>query len=145
MVTQALRRRFILISAGLFFAVALTVVVIVIPVVKADTFPGATPRVAVYAFMFIAALNVLLGGCLMAAVRKGGERSEKALLVAVGVLGLLLAVPLLDAAVAYAGEGRGMQFASGFLSTCVVAELGAAVLALVGTFLHRELVGGDAA
>jgi hypothetical protein len=83
-------------GAGLFLVVAATLVVVVIPAVAKDTSPHATPGPAVKAFIVSVVLHGFLGAFMLWRTR-GGK-----LPVVAGVFGLLLGLPLLGAAAAFA-------------------------------------------
>jgi hypothetical protein len=145
MVSEAGWRRILRVGAGIFFAIAATLVVVVIPPMRTDTFPQATPDRAIPAFIVIAILHVLLGGALLAAVspRLRGV-TGRLLLGAMGLLGLLFGLALQDAAAAYAGHGPGMLVATVALFACVGGDLIAGALALAAAFLRgRNLARAD--
>ncbi len=109
----------------------------VIPPVKTDAFPAATPDQAVPAFEVSAVLHFLLGAIVLGFVKWRGNRAGKVSLVVVGMVGLLLGLILLDAASAYAGHGVGMRMATVLLFTCIGADVAAMALVLIAAFSAR--------
>lgn len=140
MANEAVRYRLLLIAAGIFFVVAAIVGVGVIPAVKTDTYPQATPDSAISAFIVSGILHVVLGVLVLALILRRGKQAGKVQLGAVGLLGLLLGIPLLDAASAYAYHGPGMWVATVALFACAGGDLVAGILAFTAAFLHgRDL------
>jgi hypothetical protein len=130
-------RSSLLTCAALLIAVALVVAAGVIPPVKADTFPGATPEGAVPAFWGCVVLSLLAATVLgFIAIRTKGRSSlSTTFLVLLAFLVLLLAFALTDAAFAYHSEGPAMQTAAILLFLCSAADLLAAVLVITTAFL----------
>jgi hypothetical protein len=144
MLSEGAWRRVLWIASGLFFGVAAVIVLAVIPSVKSDASPAATPERAVPAFTVNMVLQALLGAVLLALAARQGGRPARVALSVTGLLGLLLGLFLLDASDAYAGHGPGMHGATLALLGCVVADWCAAVPALAAAFL-RGRSSGDAA
>lgn len=131
-------RRCVIVSAGLLTAVALTLVVAVIPPVKADLFPLATPQRAAIGFWVHAALAVASAVALAfmsfrATVR---TRSSTALLSALAVIAILLALALTDAAFAFGGHGAAMQPVCRILFLCAAVEVLTAALIIAAARLR---------
>jgi len=120
----------LLISAALIVAVALVVAAGVIPPVKADTFPDATPESAVPAFWANVLIGLLMAVILaVTAIRTSGRsRRSTVMLTVVAALVLILAFALNDAALAYKAEGPPMRSATTLLFLCAAVDLLAAVL-----------------
>jgi hypothetical protein len=128
------------ISSFLLLAAAIAVFVAVIPVVKADTFPAATPSRAAAAFLINALLNLLAALVFVAlAIRlPRGSHLAATLLRAVAILVLLLAFGLFDAASAFRSHGPAMRTVSILLILCSAFDLLAAVTAAVISFKLPE-------
>ena len=126
-------RRLALTSAALLVVVALVVAAGVIPLVKADTHPGAMPQKAVPAFWFNVGLNVLGAAVLgLLAIRTTGRSPRTTIVLGLwAFVALLLAIALIDAASAYGGHGPAMRTATILLFFCSAVEILAAVLIIV--------------
>ena len=122
-------------GAGLLLVVAATLVVVVIPAVAKDTSPHATPGPAVKAFIVSVVLHGFLGAFMLWRTR-GGK-----LPVVAGVFGLLLGLPLLGAAGAFAH----MHPAAIAIWACTGIDLvvGAASLAAAAMVREPELPEGE--
>jgi hypothetical protein len=115
-------------GAGLFLVVAATLVVAVIPAVARDTSPHATPGPAVKAFIVSVVLHGFLGAFMLWRTR-GGK-----LPVVAGVFGLLLGLPLLGAAAAFAH----MHLAAIALWACTGIDFVVGASSLVAAAMVRE-------
>ena len=115
-------------GAGLFLVVAATLVVVVIPAVAKDTSPHATPGPAVKAFIVSVVLHGFLGAFMLWRTR-GGK-----LPVVAGVFGLLLGLPLLGAAGAFAH----MHPAAIAIWACTGIDLVVGASSLVAAAMVRE-------
>ena len=120
------------VGAGLFLVVAAILVVVVIPAVAKDTSPHATPGPAVKAFIVSVVLHGFLGAFMLWRTR-GGKLPAVA-----GVFGLLLGLPLLGAASAFAH----MHPAAIAIWACTGIDflVGAASLAAVAMVREPEAV-----
>ena len=128
------------IAAGLYWSVAATLVVIVIPPVMMDASRGASPAGAALGFAISAILNACLGFSVanpdvpLPGSRKEGIRARS------GLYGLLLGLVLLDGASAFLAHGPALRTASVAMFACSGADmLGAVVLfaAFVADLLGR--------
>lgn len=131
-------RRLLLIGAVLLVAVALVIPWDVIPPVRADTFPGATPESAVPAFLIIVFFQVLAAavvGLTAARITTVGRAWRPVILVPLALLVLLSAYALEEPGRAYSREGPAMQTASVFLLACAASDLVAAVLMMAAAAL----------
>lgn len=132
---QAAWRAVLRAGAGLFLVVAAILVVVVIPAVARDRSPHATPGPAVKAFM----VSVVLHGFLAALIlwrTRGGK-----LPVVAGVFGLLLGLPLLGAASAFAHMH--LAAIAIWASTGIDIAVGAASLAAAALVREPELREGE--
>jgi hypothetical protein len=122
-------------GAGLYLVVAATLVVVVIPAVARDTSPHATPGPAVKGFIVSVVLHGFLGAFMLWRTR-GGK-----LPVGAGVFGLLLGLPLLVGASAFAH----MHLAAIALWACTGIDflVGAAFLAAAAMVREPELPEGE--
>ena len=133
-------RRILLTSAGLFVAVALVVAAGVIPPVKADIFPSATPQRAVAAFWGNIAFDLLAATALVfIAIRATGRsRLSTTVLGFLAPLALLLAFALTEAAFAFQTQGPAMQTVPILLFLCSAADLLTAALVTTAVFLFPK-------
>ena len=137
-------RRLLLIGAVLLVAVALVIPWAVIPPVRADTFPGATPESAVPAFSIIVCFHVLAAtvvGLTAARITTVGRAWRPLILVPLALLVLLSAYALSQPGGAYSREDPPMQTASVFLFACAASDLLAAVLVIAATSLLPRRAG----
>ena len=139
-------RRLLLIGAVLLAAVALVIPWAVIPPVRVDTFPGATPESAVPAFWIIVFFHVLAAtvvGLTAARITTVGRATRFLVLVPLALLVLLSAYALEEPGRAYSQEGPSMQTASLFLIACAASDLLAAVLIIAAVpLLPRRAIAG---
>jgi hypothetical protein len=143
MLTKRSHRLILSVGAALALGVAIIVAVGVIPLVRADTSPSATPGRAIRTFWrFVIFPQVLVGMALfgISFIRcPGGRASEvasKVLAVVVGLIALALGLLLLDAAMAYQGHGPGMLGASIALYVCVGFDFLIGVIVFLAAILR---------
>jgi hypothetical protein len=127
----------LLISAALLVVAAIVIGAGVIPPVKADLYPQATPEEAAPALWIISGGSFFIAAIVAAiAVRITADR--RSITVVLGVMAfliLLFAFALNDAAEAYGAHGPAMCTASILLFICAAADLLAAVLVIISMFL----------
>jgi len=133
------RQRILMLGAALMLASAAFVAFGVIPLVRADTFPSATPDSAVPAFWGNVLLVLLVAAAAVTSSRLGLSRAtlRRALAGIPGLLALVLGLVLIDAATAYSGHGPGMHGAVVALWVCVCLDV-AAGIGMVGSALVRQ-------
>ena len=130
-------RRILLVCSVVFVIVAIVLISGVIPSVKADNFPGATPEKAVSAFWVNVGLNLLLAVTILFIAVKSKERQwiSKSGLIITGIIILLLGLALLDAASAYLKHGPSMQSASILLFICSASDLLAGIMLIITSII----------
>ena len=123
-------RRSLLTCAALLVAVALVVAAGVVPPVKADTSPHATPQRAVPVFWGIVVLNLLVATSLVFIAIRATDRSGLSPIVlgSLAFLAFASACFLAAPAFGYRAHGPAMQTACILLFLCSAAEFLAAVL-----------------
>ena len=139
MLTKRSHRLILRVGAALALGVAIIVAVAVIPLVRADTSPSATPGRAIPAFWrFVILPQVLVGMALfgISFIRRPGDRASKVLAVVVGLITLALGLGLLDAAMAYQEEGPGMLGATIALYVCMGSDFLIGVIAFLAAILR---------
>lgn len=143
MLTIRSHRLILGVGAALALAVAIIVAVGVIPLVRADTSPSATPGRAIPAFWHFVILPHVLVGALfgISFIRRTGNRASKVLTVVVGLIALALGLGLLDGAMAYQGEGPGMLGAAIALYVCVGFDFLIGVIAFLAAILRFSKTG----
>ena len=127
--------RLFLAGAVFLLAVAVVIAAGVIPPVRTDPFPGATPQAAVPAFWVNVAFSVVAAVLLGLVARRATVRARR-LSFALGLLAvliLLFAFALSDAAVAYGAHGPALQTARTLLFYCVAADMLAVLLIIAAT------------
>jgi hypothetical protein len=129
-------RRWFVVCAVILAVVVVMLTTVVIPAVKADTYPGAAPERAALGFWLnvgiglVAAVMLLLGGIPL--MRRG--RLARSLLVLVGFIVLLAGLALVDATEAFWSHGPHMRAAMVFMALGAVGEILAGVLTIVTAF-----------
>jgi hypothetical protein len=133
-------RRMLYTGSGLIVLSAIILAFIVIPSVRTDTFPRATPERAAMAFWVNVVIKLLivaaLSGIILAHHR--GNKLNKGLLITSGVILALLGLSLIDAAFAFSDHGPDMQSSAVLLFVCVCCDLVAAVIVLTTPFLKPK-------
>ena len=126
------------VCAALLAAVALVVVVGVIPSVRDTTAPDIYIEQAVPAFRAAVGLHLLAAMALLrtAAFSKGRSRISTPVLFATGVAILFFGFVLSDAARAFGAAGPSMQAVATLLFLCVAADVLAGALTLATAFLR---------
>jgi hypothetical protein len=137
---HGLALRMLLIGAFLTLAAAAVIALGVIPRVRADTFPGATPDRAVVGFWVNVILAVLTAAAALVSTRLGASRPtmRRVLPGVAGLVALLLGLALMDAAAAYSGHGPGMHGATVALWACVCLDLAGGALMVVAALIRRR-------
>lgn len=116
--SQAVWHIILRVGAGLFFAVAAILAVVVIPAAAKDTSQSATPGPAVTGFIVAAVLHVFLAALMLKIVRSG------LLPVVSGASGLIFGGLFLVVASAFlVGHGPAMRFAAAALFVCAGIDL----------------------
>jgi len=133
------RRRILMLAAALTLASAAFLAFGVIPPVRADTFPSATPDRAVPAFWGNVLLLLVVAAAAVTSSRLGLNRStlRRVLAGVPGLLALVLGLLLIDAATAFSGHGPGMHGAVVALWGCVCLDV-AAGIGMAGSALVRQ-------
>jgi hypothetical protein len=127
-------------GAAIFGTIALVIATVVIPPVKADTFPLARPEAAATAFWVSVVLHLLIATALfLIAFRVSDSGGGKAgVLGSLAVFALLLSLALADAANAFQAHGPDLQIATTFLFICTTVGFLTAVLLIIMAFLIRK-------
>ncbi len=115
-------------------ATAAVIALAIRPAVRTDTFPGATPNRAVPAFW----VNVVLNSGLAVAAVAVFRARYRVLLSLVGLITLLLAVALVDAATAYPAHGPSMHGVVVALWVCVCFDMVGGVSMVVSAVMSRR-------
>lgn len=120
-------------------ATAAVLALVVVPAVRADPFPGAAPDRAASGFAVGIILHLLLAAQALVASRLDAQRARhrRAWTGAAGVLGLLLGVAMIDAAMAFVAHGPPMRGAVVALWTCVLLDVSGGAAMIGGAFAPR--------
>jgi hypothetical protein len=131
--------RILLLGAAFLLASAAIVAFGVIPPVRSDTFPLATPDRAVPAFWGNVLLSVLAAATALASSRAGSTRAtlRRVLPGVAGLVALLLGLLLIDAATAFSGHGPEMHGAVVALWVCVCLDLAGGASMVVSALVRR--------
>ncbi len=133
------RQKAPVLGAVLTLLAALIVAFGVIPRVRADAFPVATPNRAATAFWGTALLSLLLAAMAFIAAGLGASRdSLRGLLLGVaGLVTVLIGVLLMDAAGAFSGHGPAMGGVVVALWVCVCFYVAGGLLITASAFVPR--------
>ncbi len=134
----------LLVGGGLAWAVALVIVIAVIPGVRADTFVGAAQQRAATAFTYSASLNLAVGMLLLLLSRWRSIAAGKPLAATAGLLALFLGTMMLLAVRAFSGHGPGMRHVVIACIPCAGGDLAAGTLALLAALRQPSAVRDDA-
>ncbi len=136
------RRPILRLGAALALGVAIIVAAVVIPAVRADTHPLASPDSAIYGFRnFIIIPQVFIAAILfsISLLRRPGVRLLNLVSGVLGLVAFVLALFLVDAAMAFFKHGPGMRVASIALLVCIALNvLAGAIAVLVSISRFRE-------
>ena len=142
MINETVLRRILYVGTGLIIAVALILAFIVIPSVRMDTSPQATPEKAVPAIWVVVIIHLLIVAALIwtiLVIQRVG-RINKGLLIASGVVLILLGLIISDGASAYLGHpGPGMHRVGISMFICVGCNFITSVLAFFTAWYSRRL------
>ena len=140
-------RRLIIIGATLLAAVAVVLVLGVIPPVRSDTFRQAAPDSAAAAFLVQAAVAVLAAIALafVAASAVARPRSSIAILHVIGALVFLLGIVLMGPAPTFWVHGPALHGATLFMFLSAAAEFTATGLVVAAASRLRRSTPGPAA
>ena len=134
-------RRILFAGIGFVIMVVLILVFFVLPHVKMDTSPTATPESAVPAIWVIAAIHLFIVALFLYSIvfsfREG--HFENGFLVTAGVTLVLLSLMIIDGAFAYIGEPN-MHSSGISLFICVGLDFVAGLLSFVARYFRGHLL-----
>lgn len=142
MINETVLRRILYVGTGLIIVVALILAFMVIPSIRMDTSPQATPERAVHGIWVVIIIHLLIVALLIwtILVNQRGGRISKGLLVTAGVVLILLGLMVLDGASAYLGHpGPGMHRVAISMFVCVGCDFMSGVLAFFSAWNSRLL------
>ncbi len=127
------------VAVFLFLMAAVLVALVIVPPVSTDGRPGARPDRAAAAFQLNALLNLAAAVvCGLIAVSTNGGRVAASAMVTVGLVGLVLALALVDAAAAFRTHGPPLATATSIMRLCAVADGLAGVLLITAAWRSRH-------
>jgi hypothetical protein len=120
-------------ACGLVIFVILSIIIWVIPHVKHDPTPGATPGQAVPALWVLTGIHMIILAFLTGkiALSHHDSRLSHTGLIIPGIVLFLISLPLLDAAVAYQDHYPEMSGVAFLLILCVLFDILAGIIAIV--------------
>jgi hypothetical protein len=142
MINETVLRRILYVSIALIIIVTIILAFIVIPSVKMDTSPQATPEKAVPAIWVVVIIHLLTVAALIWTihVNQRAGHINKGLLVASGVALILLALIISDGATAYLGHpGPGLHRAGISMFICVGSNIITSGLVFFTAWYSRRL------
>jgi hypothetical protein len=139
MISESVYRRMLYVGAGLVIGMAAILAFGVIPPVRADLSPMASPGKAVPAIWVSVIAHLLIGAILLGTflVTRRGGRARKGLLWAAAIVALLLGLLMVDGAFAYL-DHPGLHGVAVWMFVCVGCDLAAGVLALTTAVARRR-------
>jgi len=135
MINKTILRRFLYVGTSLVILVALILSFFVIPQVRMDTSPYATPEIAILALWILVVIQMLIVAALIYTIKfsyRKGHFKNGFLLIA-GVVLILLSLMLIDGAFAYLGNPD-LQSTATSMFICVGFNFLAGVLSLISQF-----------
>ena len=128
------------VATGLVIMVVLIIAFYIIPHVKADTSPTATPERAVPAFWVVVLIQLLNVAALIYSIMFSHREGhfENGFLVTAGVVMILSSLILIDAATASLGDPD-LQGAAIFLFICIGFDFIAGVLSFISRYFRGHL------
>jgi hypothetical protein len=129
----------LLISASIFAVIAIIIVTLIIPPVRADTFPQAIPEFAAAVFWVSALGFLFFAAALFLIARRIPERGLTGCMFAIGVFTFILATVLWDPAGAFQGHGADLRTAVSMMLICAALGTLASILLIATVVLLRRL------
>jgi hypothetical protein len=140
MITKTAWRRILYVATGLVILVILILVFFVIPHIRLDTSPHATPKTAISGTFMAAGIHlfilVLLIYSVMFSFREG--HFENGFLITAGVVLILLSLMIIDGAFAYLGHPD-LHSTSISMFICVGFDFIAGVLSFTARYFRGHL------
>jgi hypothetical protein len=141
MISKTSWHRILYVATGLVILVVLMIAFYIIPQVKADTFPHATPERAVPAFWVNILIQLLIVAALIYSIMFSHRDGhfKNGFLVTAGVVLILLGLILIDAAAAFLGH-TDLPNTSIFLFICIGFDIIAGILSLIARYFRGHLL-----
>ena len=140
MISETAWRRILYVATGLIIIVILILVFFVIPHIRLDTSPHATPETAISGTFIVAGIHlfiiVLLIYSVMFSFREG--HFENGFLITAGVLVILLSLMIIDGAIAYL-DHPDLYSTSISMFICVGFDFIAGVLSFTARYFRGHL------
>ena len=140
MIRETAWRRILYVATGLVIMVILILVFFVIPHIRLDTSPHATPDTAIPATFVVAGIHlfiiILLIYSVMFSFREG--HFENGFLITAGVLVILLSLVIIDGAIAYLGHPD-LRSTSISMFICVGFDFIAGILSFTARYFRGHL------
>jgi magnesium-transporting ATPase (P-type) len=140
MISETAWRRILYLATGLVIMVILILVFFVIPHIRLDTSPHATPETAISGTFIVAGIHlfiiVLLIYSVMFSFREG--HFENGFLITAGVLVILLSLMIIDGAIAYLGHPD-LHSTSISMFICVGFDFIAGILSFTARYFRGHL------
>ena len=140
MANETVLHRILYVGTGLVIVVILILAFIVIPSVRADTSPQASPEDAVPGIFVVIIIHMLIVAALVWTILQRGGRIKVGPLVALGVVLLLLSLMVLDGASAYLSHPDPIMHKVPIsMFICTGCNFIASVLAFLAAWYSRRL------
>ena len=140
MISETVWRRIVYVAIGLVIMVILILVLFVIPHIRLDTSPHATPKSAIQGTLIVAGIHLFILAQLIYSVmfsfREG--HFENGFLITAGILLILLSLMIIDGAIAYLGHPD-LHSTSISMFICVGFDFIAGVLAFTVRYFRGHL------
>lgn len=140
MISKSSWNRILYMATGLIIMVVIITIFYIIPQVKADTSPTATPERAVPAFWVIVSIQLLIVAALIYSIMFSHREGhfENGFLVTAGVVMILSSLILIDAASASLGHPD-LHVVAILLFICIGFDFIAGVLSFIARYFRGHL------
>jgi hypothetical protein len=134
-------RRILFVGMGLVVLVVLILVFFVIPHIKADTSPHATPQAAIHGTLVVAGIHLIFIAAFIYSIMFSFKEGhfENGFLVTAGVMLVLLSLVIIDGAFAYIGEPS-MHSSGISMFICVGLDFIAGLLSFAARYFRGHLL-----
>jgi len=140
MISETAWRRILYVATGLVIMVILILVFFVIPHIRLDTSPHATPETAIPGTFIVAGIHLFILALLIYSVMYSFREGhfENGFLITAGVVLILLSFMIIDGAIAYLGHPD-LHSTSISMFICVGFDFIAGVLSFTARYFRGHL------
>jgi hypothetical protein len=141
LISPTVWRRILFVGMGLVILVVLVLVFFVIPHIRVDTSPHATPKVAIQGTLVVAGIHLIFIAAFIYSIMFSFKEGHfvNGFLVTSGVMLVLLSLVIIDGAFAYIGE-PGMHSCGIAMFICVGFDFIAGLLSFLARYFRGHLL-----